>query len=116
MRSGVVKYSSEFKTTLSEPVDEQQWRTLGEGAGYRIVGPVVRLQAGRSIAQKKISSPADPGLRLARSVGEPMRARPPANVASERPDPLGLRKALELARPGMERLSRIELDGDRRAQ
>ena len=34
-----MKYSSEFKTTLSDPVDEQQWRTLGEGAAYRIVGP-----------------------------------------------------------------------------
>ena len=25
----------EFKTTLSEPVDDEQWRTLGEGAAYR---------------------------------------------------------------------------------
>jgi hypothetical protein len=27
----------EFKTTLSEPVDAEQWRVLGEGAAYRML-------------------------------------------------------------------------------
>ena len=27
----------EFKTTLSEPVDDEQWRVLGEGAAYRML-------------------------------------------------------------------------------
>jgi outer membrane protein TolC len=43
----------EFKTTLSDPVDDEQWRVLGEGAGYRLAGdlataritrPVLRLE------------------------------------------------------------------------
>jgi hypothetical protein len=38
---------------LSEPVDEEQWRTLGEGAAYRVLGPILRLQAGRPIAPRK---------------------------------------------------------------
>ncbi len=48
-RNGAVRFSSEFRTTLSEPVDLEQWRTLGEGAAYRVAGPIARIQAGRSL-------------------------------------------------------------------
>lgn len=63
---GAVRYSSEFKTMLSEPVDEEQWRTLGEGAAYRVLGPILRLQAGRPIApQKGGGNDAKPDIKLA---------------------------------------------------
>lgn len=37
----------EFKTTLSEPVDDEQWRALGEGAVYRALDSLVSLPARR---------------------------------------------------------------------
>jgi outer membrane protein TolC len=36
--SGDEKFVSDFKTTLSEPVDDEQLRVLGEGAAYRLAG------------------------------------------------------------------------------
>jgi len=115
VENGSVKYSSEFKTTLSEPVDEQQWRTLGEGAAYRIVGPVARLQAGRTIAQKKLSSPlGEPGLKLARNAGAPLPAPTLGKAAARSASPLGLRKALQLSLPAIQRVSSIETGGVRR--
>ena len=30
----------EFKTALSEPVDDEQWRVLGEGAAYRVIAEI----------------------------------------------------------------------------
>jgi outer membrane protein TolC len=57
VRTGAVRFGSELKTTLSEPVDEDQWRTLGEAVAYRVVGPVLRLQAGRSLPTRTSSAP-----------------------------------------------------------
>jgi hypothetical protein len=37
-RSGVGALTREFKSTLSEPLDDEQLRVMGEGAAYRIVG------------------------------------------------------------------------------
>jgi outer membrane protein TolC len=37
----------EFKTTLSEPVDDEQWRALGEGAVYRALDSLVALPVRR---------------------------------------------------------------------
>src|SRR5258708_3780588 len=37
---GGATIAREFKTTLSEPVDDEQWRVLGEGAAYRIIGDI----------------------------------------------------------------------------
>ncbi|MCX7160161.1 MAG: TolC family protein [Proteobacteria bacterium] len=115
--TGKVKFSSEFKTTLSEPVDEPQWRTLGEGAAYRVMGPVARLQAGRLVSQKKLSAPwGDPDLKLSRSTTGTMA---PAAVPEAQPENSGflaLRFARELAWPATERLSKFELDGVRLAQ
>ena len=41
---------------LSDPVDEDQWRTLGEGVAYRVVGPVLRLQSGRSLPSRGVAT------------------------------------------------------------
>ncbi len=49
----------EFRTTLSEPVDDEQWRVLGEAAAYRVIG---------DIAPARITRPA---LRMAQSLHIP---------------------------------------------
>ena len=40
---GLGRKPVEFKTTLSEPVDDEQWRALGEGAVYRALDSLVAL-------------------------------------------------------------------------
>jgi hypothetical protein len=48
----------EFKTVLSEPVDDEQWRALGEGAAYRVAA---------DLSTTRITRPAlriDPALRM----------------------------------------------------
>ena len=116
--TGTVRFSSEFKTTLSDPVDEQQWRTLGEGAAYRVVSQVIRLQAGRGLAQKKLSTPwGDPALKLARSAGASGGVKNPGPAELQQvAAPLGLRSAQFLAPRAAERVSRFDMDGGRRAQ
>ncbi len=75
----------EFKTSLSEPVDDEQWRVLGEGAAYRVIGelsavrivrPALRAAqslrtSGKAVAQAMVGKSAAPdfnggrlGLRL----------------------------------------------------
>jgi len=117
-QSGESKFSSEFKTTLSEPVDEEQWRTLGEGVAYRVVGPVARMRAGRVVTQKKLSAPwGEPELRLSRSSGENSREAKQPVPAHEMPDSsLALRIARDLGRPATQRMSRIEFTEELRAQ
>ena len=44
---GLGRKPVEFKTTLSEPVDDEQWRALGEGAVYRALDSLVALPARR---------------------------------------------------------------------
>ena len=115
--SGESKFSSEFKTTLSEPVDLPQWRTLGEGAAYRIVGPVARLRTGRVLTQKKSSSPADGGeLKLARSTAVSLPGGHRADPAAIPAGTLSLRYARELGWPAVEPMSKIEINEGRRAQ
>ncbi len=116
--SGAIRFSSEFKTTLSEPVDDQQWQTLGEGAAYRVLGPLARLQAGRNIAQQKLSALwGDAVLKLARDTRDPMMA-PLLPVPEESVDAgsLTLRVSPDLAWPSVEQVSRIETSEARRAQ
>lgn len=59
---------AEFKTTLSEPTDDEQWRAVGEGSTYRILDRLVQLRARRS------------SLRLAQSLetGQAPHAAAPA--------------------------------------
>jgi len=115
--TGESKFSSEFKTTLSEPVDQPQWRTLGEGAAYRIVGPVARLRTGRILTQKKSSTPpGHVGLKLARETAGPGAAGTNPALVVDHTGPLSLRIAREVAWPAVERMSKIEFDEGRRAQ
>ena len=115
--SGESKFSSEFKTTLSEPVDQPQWRTLGEGAAYRIVGPVARLRTGRVLTQKKSSTPSvREGLKLAHSTAVSNAASTKPDVVDDPASSLSLRYARELAWPAVEPMSKIEIDEGRRAQ
>jgi len=50
----------EFSTSLSEPIEEEQWRVLGEGAAYRVLGEISGVPA------------TAPIVRSTRSVRAPM--------------------------------------------
>jgi outer membrane protein TolC len=111
--SQTVRFSSEFKTTLSEPVDVEQWRTLGEGAAYRMVGPLARLQAGRSSMQQGLATPwGDPPLRLSFSTSnlQSDSGSLPAGDANKERLPIALRLAEELALSVSQHVSRVHLD------
>lgn len=50
-KTGTQVFSTEFKTTLSEPVDADQWKTIGEAVAYRLTAPLRKQKfgtAGRS--------------------------------------------------------------------
>jgi hypothetical protein len=73
----------EFKTTLSDPVDDEQWRTLGEGAAYRVVA---------DLATTRIARPA---LRIEPTLG---LLQPSAPAAAPAPtEPLDLRLEQRIA-------------------
>lgn len=42
-RSGALLNESEQRTTLVDPVGDEQWRTLGEGAAFRLSDPLRRM-------------------------------------------------------------------------
>ncbi len=73
----------EFKTTLSEPVDDEQWRVLGEGAAYRMMSELASTRISRPalrIEGTLQTSPGDaPGPKAAPpalpAVGEPLDLR-----------------------------------------
>jgi outer membrane protein TolC len=73
----------EFKTTLSEPVDDEQWRALGEGAAYRALDSLVTLPARR------------PSLRPSLTLQLPEEREPQAALADVPPgldgEPFALR-------------------------
>jgi hypothetical protein len=78
----------EFKTTLSDPVDDEQWRTLGEGAAYRVVA---------DLATTRITRPA---LRIEPTLGKQQPAAPAAAPAPTEPasvEPLDLRLEQRMA-------------------
>jgi hypothetical protein len=73
----------EFRTTLSDPVDDEQWRTLGEGAAYRVAA---------DLANTRITRPAlriEPALDLQKA---PAGAAPAAAT-----EPLDLRLEQRIA-------------------
>ena len=80
----------EFRTTLSEPVDDGQWRALGEGAVYKVA---------TDLATKRVTRPS---LRIAERLKWPARRPPPATklarpLAAAEPLPLRLDAALDPA-------------------
>ena len=104
-----IQFQSEFKTTLSEPVDAEQWKTLGEGAAYRVVGPLGRLQSGRTKLQ--VGKPQAGAGELKLSVNIGTFARTFVATGDEKPgfnEPLHLRMVQELDYSEIQRVSRIE--------
>jgi outer membrane protein TolC len=75
---GPATLTRQFKTVLSEPIDEEQWRVLGEGALYRILS---------ELAPARITRPV---LKQAERL-ELHRARPVQAVAAAPARPLELR-------------------------
>jgi outer membrane protein TolC len=68
----------EFRTVLSEPVDDEQWRAVGAGAAYRVAA---------DLATTRIARPAlriEPDLHAHGAV-------PPAAAPASEGEPLGLR-------------------------
>jgi outer membrane protein TolC len=77
-----VTLTREFNTTLSLPVDAEQWRVLGEGAAYRVIADISPVRITR------------PSLRTAQSLQIPPRGQQAEgrNVFPGRDvEPLGLR-------------------------
>jgi len=55
--TGTVLYKGEQKSMLITPVTAEQWRALGEGAGYRVIEPV-RMHLARATANSQNRSKA----------------------------------------------------------
>jgi outer membrane protein TolC len=81
----------EFRTTLSEPVDDEQWRVLGEGAAYCVIGEIQPLRIARS------------GLRPALSLE--MRDPAPTQFSGFDGTPLPLRLDAELGEVHAQRIA-----------
>ncbi len=75
----------EFKTTLSEPVDDGQWRALGEGAVYKVA---------TDLATRRITQAS---LRMAQRLKWPVKraAAKPVAPTPGQPLPLRLESALD---------------------
>lgn len=80
---GKERFNAEFKTTLSDPVDDEQLRVLGEGAAYRVL---VWLAGGRTarMGTRLPAAAGGPGpaaalpdmVKMAETLnGEPLRLR-----------------------------------------
>jgi outer membrane protein TolC len=55
---GRERFETEFRTTLSEPVDDEQMRVVGEGAAYRVMGWLSGNRISRGTGSPRASSPA----------------------------------------------------------
>ncbi len=102
-----IQFKSEFKTTLSEPVDLPQWRTLGEGAAYRVVGPLGRLQSGRAKLQQGKPAAKAGDLKLALQIETRVMDAGLQDMAL--PEPMNLRIAREMVAPEMQRVFRVDV-------
>lgn len=58
-RSGAAQEDGavQFTTTLSEPVDDEQWRALGEGAAYRVLDRLWQLRVRRPSLRSALVDP-----------------------------------------------------------
>jgi outer membrane protein TolC len=61
----------EFRTTLSDPVDDEQWRALGEGAVYRLVS---------DLSAKRVTQAS---LRMAERLRYPAQRAPAGSAAAQ---------------------------------
>jgi outer membrane protein TolC len=89
-----------FKTTLSEPIDEEQWRVLGEGAAYRLIAdltpgritrPSLRAATSLFVRPKAIERTAPPASGLAEVAREPLRLRLELVLGSAMPEILTMK-------------------------
>lgn len=86
--TGAERHAAEFKTTLSDPVDDEQLRVLGEGAAYRILiwaaGGRVARQGTRMPSVLKLSGiqPADSGKLLLSLDGGSLRLQMDSQLKS----------------------------------
>jgi outer membrane protein TolC len=112
-KTGAVKLSTEFKTTLSDPVDDEQWRTLGEGAAYRVLGPILRMQSGKSMATNAKSGEAVvKDFKLASSLTRPVVSEAEESRNSQTPDDaLFLRMDRKIAPNPLQSISSANIDG-----
>jgi hypothetical protein len=83
----------EFRTSLSDPVDDEQWRVLGEGAAYRLIG---------ELSAVRIVRPALRAAQSLRTMGQTQGKALPQPALDKSVPPvfdggrLGLRLDLEL--------------------
>jgi outer membrane protein TolC len=77
-----VTLTRQFKTTLSEPIDDEQWRVLGEGAVYRLIG---------DLSPARITRPALRPSHSLRPKSADGKQAALAMVAGDRSQPLELR-------------------------
>jgi hypothetical protein len=79
----------EFKTTLSEPVDDEQWRVLGEGAAYRVISDISPVRITRpALRAAHALAPAPAGnaqIAFVSLDGEPLELRIEAHFESFEP-------------------------------
>ncbi len=93
-KAGGPALQEEFKTSLSEPVDDEQWRVFGEGALYRVLGELAPPR-GRSPSARRAPPP-------------PRAARTSSRVLSELDGaPLALRMDAELRLPAIGSISSL---------
>lgn len=65
--AGAVLFEGEQKSMLMTPVGPEQWRALGEGAGYRVIDPVRRhLVKAAAAASSQLQAPPKPALDAAK--------------------------------------------------
>ncbi len=74
----------EFRTTLSEPIGNDQWRTLGEAVAYRVVADLASTRITRPVLR------VEPTLGLQKPVEAPAEVTPPT-------EPLDLRLEQRMA-------------------
>lgn len=65
--AGTVLFEGEQSSMLMTPVGPEQWRALGEGAGYRVIDPVRRhLVKMAAAAESKLAAPPKPTVDAAK--------------------------------------------------
>ena len=103
--AGAAPIRREFASTLSEPVDEEQWRVLGEGAVYRVISEVATVRITRPALRTPRPGPAAEAAGRALRADHELRGPEPSNghhlaaqeaASSARAEPLALRLDAEL--------------------
>jgi outer membrane protein TolC len=84
-KSGAAPTKEEFKTTLSDPVDDEQWRVFGEGALYRVLGELAPPRARSPSVRRESPVPRSGGGStdtLSELDGAPLVLRPETDLRS----------------------------------